>query len=437
MPISIERPTDIFDRQPGANSLFGKKADRGGYDNLTVHRYPSDVGKAEYPHYLMFYVFTTSEELKGNIAKRRGSDVTLNTAARFSADTQNFSAITKVGVGLGSYEVGKRVGRSMAGMLLSATGGEALIRAGGVFAVSGGVQAFGTGVEGSIDVDADDAIEAGLSLGGQLGGAAVSLGALASLPRTAPPDRTMLNKAIALYMPNAPSVSYQAGWGQGDIGAGLGVVGDGLNKLIAGLTGETIDDDGKDNKGLVNKVLGRVKAGLEGLGSAFSAIGNASVRAGLREADKGVLGELGSVQNAFSASTRQAFNPYRVQLFTSMGFRNFSFTYKFLPKNSTEYQEIKNIIQTFKLYMHPKKVDAGDLFIGYPAEFIIGFYHKEKENPELFKTGRSVLTNMRVTYGDEDFVTFKELPGAPAEINLSLTFTEVELLDRATIEEGY
>ena len=65
--------TDIFDRRAGANSLLSKK---GGYDNLEVYRYPSEIGKTdpdgscEYPHYMMFYVFTRESEIRGNIAKK-------------------------------------------------------------------------------------------------------------------------------------------------------------------------------------------------------------------------------------------------------------------------------------------------------------------------------------------------------------------------------
>lgn len=119
-----------------------------------------------------------------------------------------------------------------------------------------------------------------------------------------------------------------------------------------------------------------------------------------------------------------------------MGFRSFSFTYKFLPKNEDEYKHAQNIIKTFKEYMHPNNMSS-EMFIGYPAEFVMAFYHKDQENKELFKTSGCALTNLSVSYGDQDFITFQRLPGAPAEINLSLTFTELELLDRGRIQEGY
>lgn len=425
---------DFFNREPGAKSLLNQREGSntpGGYDNLQVYRYPNNVGNDEYPHYMMFYVFTRSDELEGNVAKKQGQVQTLNTSSTFSADTTDLSSAIRIGVTIGSFEVGKKTGRSIAGMLLSATGAETAIRSAGV------VQAL------SVDINSEDALEAIRSIGGTVGSVGVTLAANTSIGDLNVRGRTMFNKAIALYMPSAPSVSYQAGWNQGDIGGGLGVVGTALEGLVNSISsvGKIGDDiskaEGWREKAKAFAGIGdKFKNVMSSFAGAFRGVGQASVRAGLREANNTFIGQFGNVENAFSSTTRQALNPYRVQLFNSMGFRNFSFTYKFLPKNATEYQDVKNIIQTFKEYMHPAKLST-DLFVGYPAEFVIAYYYKENENTELFRTSRCALTNLRVSYGDQDFVTFKSLPGGPVELNLTITFTELELLDRERIRQGY
>jgi hypothetical protein len=45
------------------------------------------------------------------------------------------------------------------------------------------------------------------------------------------------------------------------------------------------------------------------------------------------------------------------------------------------------------------------------------------------------LTDLAIDYGGEQFVTFQD--GAPAEISVSLTFTELEQLSAQRVRNGY
>jgi hypothetical protein len=121
-----------------------------------------------------------------------------------------------------------------------------------------------------------------------------------------------------------------------------------------------------------------------------------------------------------------------------MGFRTFTFSYVFLPKDEAEYSEVQKIVQTFKKYMHPtRNQSTGGVFLGYPAEFEIQYFYRNNENNHLFKIGNCALTDLKVEYGGQDFTTFRAIPGAPSEMKLQLSFTELEVLTADRIEEGY
>jgi hypothetical protein len=190
-------------------------------------------------------------------------------------------------------------------------------------------------------------------------------------------------------------------------------------------------------------------AGLMGLGGIFVQ-GSASLASGtLKDAEPEIqarfLSELaripslgagsGIVNDLRELSSRTKTNPFRETLFESVDYRSFSFRYRFFPKNSTESQKIKNIINVFKVHMYPE-LTAQKLFYIYPSEFDIQYFYKDKENDYLHKFTRCALTDMTVDYGGEQFATFQD--GAPVEIGLSLSFVELESLTSQAVEEyGY
>jgi hypothetical protein len=234
-------------------------------------------------------------------------------------------------------------------------------------------------------------------------GAAVSGAALATVATQR--DQVILKDAIAMYLSGKPSSSYKAGWNDQELGVFGGILS--TNRI-------TPDLDGLKN------IL------QTGQGAAASYILQNSQGKGDFEK---------SANATFQSAAGQAPNPFKAQLFKSMNFRTFSFDYIFLPKSESEYKNVQQIIKTFKKYMHPK-FGAGKFILNYPAEFNIVYYHKEQTNKELFRMANCALTDLQVEYGGTDFTTFKGTLGAPTEIAMKLTFTELELLTRERIENG-
>ena len=252
----------------------------------------------------------------------------------------------------------------------------------------------------------------GLGLGGALGGAGATLAAsvLSSL-QTQGTVRTL--GSITLHVAAPPIAQYSANWENKELGS------------LAALGSKFLDDDGGVSIGSV----------IEGLKGSADTLGRSAIKAAAKlPSEIGITGDIGSI---IDLSTGKILNPYKEQLFNSMGFRQFAFNYKFNPRDRNEYNNVKAIIETFKYHMHPERVNDG-LFLQYPSEFEIEYQYKGSENTHVSKISTCALTDLKVTYGNQDsFTTVQGTNGAPAEINMQLGFTELEILSNERIAEGY
>ena len=84
--------------------------------------------------------------------------------------------------------------------------------------------------------------------------------------------------------------------------------------------------------------------------------------------------------------------------------------------------------------MHPQ-LSSGKLFFIYPSEFQITYYFEDAENTYFHKFRPCALESLDVTYGGDQFSSFRD--GNPTEVNMALTFRELEILTRQNIQEGY
>jgi hypothetical protein len=212
-----------------------------------------------------------------------------------------------------------------------------------------------------------------------------------------------LKDVVTLHISEKPVVSYGVNYTNRDIGALAGV-------LIQGSAKESvfkaIGSDGEFQSRLLAEV-----ARIPQLKSAG-----------------------GTLSDIIELNSRQKTNPFREVLFESVDYRTFQFSYRFLPKTSSETEKVKDIIETFKKHMHPE-ITSSKLFYIYPSEFDIKYFHKNKENEYLHKFARCALTDMVVDYGGDQFVTFSN--GAPVEIGMTLKFQELEQMTSERIQNGY
>jgi hypothetical protein len=264
----------------------------------------------------------------------------------------------------------------------------------------------GTAAGAALGINTGGSAVAGALVGG--GGAAVIASSAnnAEVPEAQKKEPTFsrpqrrLEAAIALYIPNQLSVRYSAGWGEEDTAAFsmLAKVGSEIGKTLTGSA------DIKRSGGVAGEILTAL------------AINNAPMGK-----EMGIAAGLAS-------------NPKKEQAFKNVDFRTFSFEYQFAPRSATEAMGVQNIIRAFKYHMHPEFKSADAFLYIYPSEFDIVYYQGVEENLNIHRHTSCVLTEMNVNYTPNGvFSTFEN--GMPTQINLTLTFKELMLLSKETIEK--
>ena len=171
----------------------------------------------------------------------------------------------------------------------------------------------------------------------------------------------------------------------------------------------------------------------------------------------GVLGALGGdkIQAGLEFGTKSAANPYMEMVFTGIGFRDFSFVFKFMPVSAEEVADVIEIIKMFRLHSKPSYVGEGvgtlgKSFFNYPMYFDIEFLTlTSNAGNQLDRT----VGIRDVGGGGEYYATNKYLPkiktcvcnsvktnfnasgmwaafesGKPVTTELSLSFKETELV---------
>lgn len=239
---------------------------------------------------------------------------------------------------------------------------------------------------------------------------------------------------IVLYMPESLKTTYSAEWDLGEIGIATGKVLSGVKSI-------------QDANGILEQTKQSFKVGSE----AVSSILNREALANLGISVSQALAQTSNIRNTISAGTRITRSPHLDFIFKSIGTRQFNFEFRFNPYDDQESQAMFDIIKTFKMHMHPKlktldgldKTETSTLgvFYQYPSVFKISFHSHGKENEWLHKMAVSALVNMDVDYtasGTTSFLRDKEGAGSPpADVNVTLSFVELDILSRDNIEEGF
>lgn len=170
------------------------------------------------------------------------------------------------------------------------------------------------------------------------------------------------------------------------------------------------------------------------LGSAMSL---AASRAGYSIASKaaGLLGGNVSAEGLMGEASGKIPNPYLTMVFRGVDFRTFTFSFKFAPFSEKDCDTINDIIKTFrKNALPPGK--AGEPFLGYPRECDISYHWKGEDNKFLHKFKRSVCTAVDIDYtGQGMFAVMRN--GMPANIVVNTKWSEIELVLRDDVEQGY
>ena len=218
--------------------------------------------------------------------------------------------------------------------------------------------------------------------------------------------------AIGLYMPPAVNVQYNMDYSEGEIG----VMGDALYGLFKSYQNGTLGADA------FNKAAGTAGTGLEKMGVGMI--------------DKVIPG----AKDLYAIEQGAIITPRTEMMFRGTGRRSFSFSFTFIPKSAEETQIVHKIIKEFKIGMSPTfKTSGSTRELTIPDVFSIQYMHINGPNNYINKIGKCYLKTMDVAYGGDKFVTYNaDKEGAPPQkTTISLSFQELEIMDRTLVEAGY
>jgi hypothetical protein len=146
---------------------------------------------------------------------------------------------------------------------------------------------------------------------------------------------------------------------------------------------------------------------------------------------------LGQAIGTVASITQNPINPRVEVLFSTTNQRQFIFEFLLAPRNEQESKTIEQIVRTLRFHAVPElnPTTFGLTFIP-PAEFDITFFHKGVENVKIPRINTCVLNRIDVDYSPQGvYSTFKN--GYPVAIRLSLAFTEIEMLHKARVTQGF
>jgi len=232
---------------------------------------------------------------------------------------------------------------------------------------------------------------------------------------------------VILPMPQSVADSNSANWGENTLNAALAAGLSAGANITSGENpfGSAIEQGSKLFKGFSDTFSSGT--GQKATSAIFSSL-----------AVQALTGQDVNINSVISRTTGSVVNQNVEMLFQGVNIRTaFQFTFDLIPRSSSEAEEIKTIIRTFKQEMTPRKGAQG-FFVKSPNVFKIEYRTGSKPHPFLNKFKPCALTNMSVNYsGSGQYSTFTD--ATPVHMILSLQFQELSPIyaeDYQNVTEG-
>ena len=229
---------------------------------------------------------------------------------------------------------------------------------------------------------------------------------------------SFISQTVALYMPAQIQTSYDMKYGESEVG----ILSEGIKNIIDDIqAGASVAD--------------AVKGGATDAGQALKQLG-------VKTFDTVAPG----ARTLIALETGKIITPRMELMFEGIGRRSFSFSFVFIPKNASESVKIKQIVDAFKIHMTPEFAGQTGAGISSPREmsipdvFDIHYMYKGRPNQYLNKISTCYLTKLDVGYGGDRFTAYEpDETGSPPpqRTTLTMNFSEIEILDKARLKEGF
>lgn len=252
-----------------------------------------------------------------------------------------------------------------------------------------------------------------------------------------------IGRVCMLYLPpDAVKTSYAQSYADADLGQAGGAINRAKNveKLAMAVQGGTAEN-----------ILSAVSS--VGGGNLPSLI-KATVGAAVTETAGAVsAGATAALTNRIGA----VINNHKALIYQGPGgFRTFTYNFTMIPESEQEADEIKEIVEFFKISMHPDTGNFGytgggpneqfgfqgsqttnsSMLFSYPDEFQISMHSNGSVNEKLFKIDKCFLESFSVDYSTQGSTAFFD-SGDPVTTTISMQFKETTIMTRRKIREGY
>ena len=243
-----------------------------------------------------------------------------------------------------------------------------------------------------------------------------------------PEDRGLTKKkgSHTVFLPMEPQGLAEGNsveWGDNRLNA--------LTAALANVAGDTI-------AGAEEGIAKATKEFMSGTGDTFNKIKD---EIGADKIAAYFAGEAVGNKGVFQRATGQVMNPNLELLFNGPALRQFTYNFRFTPREQDEAQEVRKIIKFFKKAMAPIKSDT-EMFLQSPHVFKLKYYYKNgQQHPFLNKIKTCALTSFQVQYApDGSYMTYDD--GSMTSYTVSMSFGELnpiyaEDIDESSNDMGY
>lgn len=191
--------------------------------------------------------------------------------------------------------------------------------------------------------------------------------------------------------------------------------------------------------GFVDNLIngGAMSGGVTGVGQ--HAVDAGSVQTGvlLGGVSSKLLGLPTTGEQTFAHVMKGIPNPFLTMIFRGVDFRTFEFNFKFYPHSEEEAEVIHQIITSLRAGAYPEKpADGSPYFLRYPSEYELEYQFDGEHNRFLNKFKRCVIDAIDTDYTATGMFAI-HVNGFPTLISLNIRFSEIEIITRNDIEDGY
>ena len=157
------------------------------------------------------------------------------------------------------------------------------------------------------------------------------------------------------------------------------------------------------------------------------------------------IGVGGSDTSLIGGAFRKIINPAVEVLYRGTNLRNYIMSFMFAPERREDsimlygdgVQSGTGILNRFRYHAAPKNQGW---YFDSPSEWEVSYYYRNTRgawvvNPNLPKIAKGILNRVDVDYNpDAEYSTFER--GEPTSARLTLSFTEMEIIDKKRIQDG-